>query len=211
VRSRRLPSTRVESRSCVSASHRSNVFSVQRKMAVVARLLRGEPRAGDGIHVRVKGCEKRCPVHSKPSRCQRRTSIDMRPSQVLSIEIRPPDSKLLQPDIHADGAVPGGRLLSRLVCVVEGNEVKKDFAAMSGLAALGGFIMRQWMNYERRSLKYGIRDRKCFLPESYSGGWQEGSQKCFSPGCLSPKMKCPGSCSWFVSRCCNGSRRPLPQ
>jgi hypothetical protein len=78
----------------------------------------------------------------------------MQPSQVLSIEIRPPDSKLLQPDIHADGAVPGGRLLSRLVCVVEGNEVKKDFAAMSGLAALGGFIMRQWMNYERRSLKY---------------------------------------------------------
>jgi hypothetical protein len=25
---------------------------------------------------------------------------------------------------------------------------------MSGLAALGGFVMRQWMNYERRSLKY---------------------------------------------------------
>jgi hypothetical protein len=41
-----------------------------------------------------------------------------------------------------------------VVGVVEGDEVKKDFAAMSGLAALGGFVMRQWMNYERRSLKY---------------------------------------------------------
>ena len=38
--------------------------------------------------------------------------------------------------------------------MVEGNEVKKAFAAMSGLAALGGFVMRQWLNYERRSLKY---------------------------------------------------------
>ena len=37
---------------------------------------------------------------------------------------------------------------------VEGDEVKKAFAAMSGLAALGGFVMRQWMNYQRRSLKY---------------------------------------------------------
>jgi len=72
--------------------------------------------------------------------------------QRISIEIRPPDSKLLQPHLHADGAVPGGWLLSRLVCVVEGNEVKKAFVAMSGLAALGGFVMRQWMNYERRSL-----------------------------------------------------------
>src|ERR1700730_13017944 len=41
-----------------------------------------------------------------------------------------------------------------LVGAVEGNEVKKAFAAMSGLAALGGFVMRQWMNYQRRSLKY---------------------------------------------------------
>ena len=76
-----------------------------------------------------------------------------------------------------------------VVGVVEGDEVKKDFAAMSGLAALGGFVMRQWMNYERRSLKYrasgtgqsglvtgpdmqGIRDSECFLPESDSGGLQ---------------------------------------
>jgi hypothetical protein len=59
----------------------------------------------------------------------------------------------IKPHLHADGAVPGGRLLV-VVGVVEGDEVKKDFAAMSGLAALGGFVMRQWMNYERRSLKY---------------------------------------------------------
>jgi hypothetical protein len=41
-----------------------------------------------------------------------------------------------------------------IVGAVEGDEVKKAFAAMSGLAALGGFVMRQWMNYQRRSLKY---------------------------------------------------------
>jgi uncharacterized protein DUF3754 len=41
-----------------------------------------------------------------------------------------------------------------VVGAVEGDEVKKAFAAMSGLAALGGFVMRQWVNYQRRSLRY---------------------------------------------------------
>jgi hypothetical protein len=41
-----------------------------------------------------------------------------------------------------------------VVGVVEDDDVKKAFAAMTGLAALGGFVMRQWMNYQRRSLKY---------------------------------------------------------
>jgi hypothetical protein len=77
-------------------------------------------------------------------------AVDRRDVRRISIEISSPDSKLLlmcsiKPHLHADGAVPGGRLLV-VVCVVEGDEVKKDFAAMSGLAALGGFVMRQWMN-----------------------------------------------------------------
>ena len=41
-----------------------------------------------------------------------------------------------------------------VVGVVKDDEVKKAFAAMSALAALGGFVVRQWMNYQRRSLKY---------------------------------------------------------
>ncbi len=32
--------------------------------------------------------------------------------------------------------------------------MKSAFAAMSGLVALGGFIMRQWLRYQRQSLKY---------------------------------------------------------
>ena len=32
--------------------------------------------------------------------------------------------------------------------------MKGAFAAMSGLVALGGFIMRQWMRYQRQSLMY---------------------------------------------------------
>jgi len=41
-----------------------------------------------------------------------------------------------------------------VVGAVKDDEVKKAFAAMTGLAALGGFVVRQWMNYQRRSLKY---------------------------------------------------------
>jgi len=37
---------------------------------------------------------------------------------------------------------------------VEQDAVKKAFAAISGLAALGGFILRQWLRYQRQSLKY---------------------------------------------------------
>jgi hypothetical protein len=32
--------------------------------------------------------------------------------------------------------------------------MKRALAAISGLIALGGFIMRQWMKYQRQSLKY---------------------------------------------------------
>jgi Protein of unknown function (DUF3754) len=37
---------------------------------------------------------------------------------------------------------------------VEHNEIKKAFAALSGLFALGGFILRQWLRYQAQSLKY---------------------------------------------------------
>jgi hypothetical protein len=37
---------------------------------------------------------------------------------------------------------------------VEQDAVKKAFAALSGLAALGGFILRQWLRYQAQSLKY---------------------------------------------------------
>lgn len=37
---------------------------------------------------------------------------------------------------------------------VEDNALKKAFAAMSGLVALGGFVMRQWLRYQRQALKY---------------------------------------------------------
>jgi uncharacterized protein DUF3754 len=37
---------------------------------------------------------------------------------------------------------------------VDQDSVKKAFAALSGLAALGGFIFRQWLKYQRQSLKY---------------------------------------------------------
>ena len=37
---------------------------------------------------------------------------------------------------------------------VNDNDMKKALAAMSGLVALGGFMMRQWMKYQRQSLKY---------------------------------------------------------
>jgi hypothetical protein len=37
---------------------------------------------------------------------------------------------------------------------VEQDAVKKAFAAVSGIAALGGFILRQWLRYQAQSLKY---------------------------------------------------------
>jgi hypothetical protein len=37
---------------------------------------------------------------------------------------------------------------------VEQDAVKKAFAALSGLAALGGFVLRQWLRYQAQSLKY---------------------------------------------------------
>jgi hypothetical protein len=37
---------------------------------------------------------------------------------------------------------------------VENDAIKKAFAALSGIAALGGFIFRQWLRYQRQSLKY---------------------------------------------------------
>ena len=41
-----------------------------------------------------------------------------------------------------------------IVAAVEHDELKRGFAAMSGLVALIGFIMRQWLRYQRASLKY---------------------------------------------------------
>jgi hypothetical protein len=41
-----------------------------------------------------------------------------------------------------------------VVAAVEHDELKTAFAAMSGLAALIGFVMRQWLRYQRQSLKY---------------------------------------------------------
>jgi hypothetical protein len=41
-----------------------------------------------------------------------------------------------------------------VVSAVEHDELKSAFAAMSGLAALIGYIMRQWLRYQRQSLKY---------------------------------------------------------
>ena len=41
-----------------------------------------------------------------------------------------------------------------IVAAVEHDEMKTAFAAMSGLVALVGFIMRQWLRYQRQSLKY---------------------------------------------------------
>lgn len=37
---------------------------------------------------------------------------------------------------------------------VHDDDMKKALAALSGLVALGGFLMRQWLKYERQSLKY---------------------------------------------------------
>ena len=38
--------------------------------------------------------------------------------------------------------------------VVEEDSLKKALAALSGLAALGGFLLRQWTKYERQTLRY---------------------------------------------------------
>jgi Protein of unknown function (DUF3754) len=37
---------------------------------------------------------------------------------------------------------------------VKGDEMAAAFAAVSGLVALGGFVMRQWLRYQHQSLKY---------------------------------------------------------
>ncbi len=41
-----------------------------------------------------------------------------------------------------------------LSAAVEESEMKSAFAAMSGLVALVGFVLRQWLRYQRQSLKY---------------------------------------------------------
>jgi hypothetical protein len=41
-----------------------------------------------------------------------------------------------------------------VVAAVEQDHLKTAFAAMSGLVALGGFGMRQWLRYQAQSLKY---------------------------------------------------------
>jgi hypothetical protein len=41
-----------------------------------------------------------------------------------------------------------------VVATVEHDQLKRAFAAMSGLVALIGFVMRQWLRYQRQSLKY---------------------------------------------------------
>jgi len=40
---------------------------------------------------------------------------------------------------------------------VEDDAVKKALAALSGLAAVGGFVARQWIKYERTALKYAMQ------------------------------------------------------
>src|SRR5262245_28146097 len=44
-----------------------------------------------------------------------------------------------------------------VVAAVEQDHLKRAFAAMSGLVALGGFVMRQWLRYQAQSLKYQKR------------------------------------------------------
>ena len=39
---------------------------------------------------------------------------------------------------------------------VEDKDMKTALAALSGLVALGGFVLRQWIKYQRQSLKYQI-------------------------------------------------------
>jgi hypothetical protein len=41
--------------------------------------------------------------------------------------------------------------------VIDNDQLKKAVAAASGLVALGAFVMRQWMKYERQSLRYQKR------------------------------------------------------
>jgi hypothetical protein len=38
--------------------------------------------------------------------------------------------------------------------VIDESNLKKALAALSGIVALGGFLMRQWVKYERQSLRY---------------------------------------------------------
>ena len=39
---------------------------------------------------------------------------------------------------------------------VEDKDMKAALAALSGLVALGGFVLRQWVKYQRQSLRYQI-------------------------------------------------------
>jgi hypothetical protein len=41
-----------------------------------------------------------------------------------------------------------------LVGAIRDDEMKTALAALSGLVALGGFVIRQWVSYQRRSLMY---------------------------------------------------------
>jgi len=41
-----------------------------------------------------------------------------------------------------------------VVAAVEHDQLKRAFAALSGLIALIGFVMRQWLRYQAQSLKY---------------------------------------------------------
>jgi hypothetical protein len=41
-----------------------------------------------------------------------------------------------------------------LVGAIKDDEMKTAFAALSGLVALGGFVIRQWVSYQRRALMY---------------------------------------------------------
>jgi hypothetical protein len=41
-----------------------------------------------------------------------------------------------------------------VVGVIKDDDMKSALAALSGLVALGGFIVRQWVSYQRRSLMY---------------------------------------------------------
>jgi Protein of unknown function (DUF3754) len=43
-----------------------------------------------------------------------------------------------------------------MTVAVEDKEMKTALAALTALVALGGFVMRQWMKYQRQSLKYQI-------------------------------------------------------
>ena len=60
-----------------------------------------------------------------------------------------------QARLDPDGAVPGGRFLSRRGRFGGGGRHRgRAGRAVSGIVALGGFIFRQWMKFQRQSLIY---------------------------------------------------------